>query len=336
MNKLTKIGVSALCGSLAGISAASAGDLSVTGAATATWSKLDYGVTGNPLGMASAITFKGSGELDNGSTFTLTIDQDDKSAYSASQIALTVPGLGTFSYDEGGGTGLDRLDDKMPTAWEETDGTAVSAGLQTVAGAGGSTDIEWAIDSGMLPDGMSAYIAYSPRPDGNKAADKTGTAAGSKVSGHGYDIVLEHSGLVDGLNVFAGYSMIEQATSTEISGDRTATAVGATYAAGGFTIGYQHSKDNLEMNETATNYYENDAFGISFNVNDDLSISYGSHKSERNMLGATNVELEAQSVQIAYTMGGASIKLADTDVDNANYTANTDRSGTTVALSLAF
>ena len=33
MNKLTKLGVSALCGSLAAISAANAGDLTVTGSA---------------------------------------------------------------------------------------------------------------------------------------------------------------------------------------------------------------------------------------------------------------------------------------------------------------
>ena len=37
MNKLNKIGVSALCGSLAAISAANAGDLTVSGGADLTW-----------------------------------------------------------------------------------------------------------------------------------------------------------------------------------------------------------------------------------------------------------------------------------------------------------
>ena len=37
MNKLSKLGVSALCGSLAAISAANAGDLTATGGATVTW-----------------------------------------------------------------------------------------------------------------------------------------------------------------------------------------------------------------------------------------------------------------------------------------------------------
>ena len=64
MNKLTKVGCSALCGSLAAISAANAGDLSVTGGANLTYMSHGTEVTGNPYGMAAAVTFKGSGELD--------------------------------------------------------------------------------------------------------------------------------------------------------------------------------------------------------------------------------------------------------------------------------
>ena len=56
---------------------------------------------------------------------------------------MTTPTLGTFTYDEGGGTGLDRIDDMMPTAWEETTGTGLGTGIRTVAGAGGNADGEW-------------------------------------------------------------------------------------------------------------------------------------------------------------------------------------------------
>ena len=47
---------------------------------------------------------------------------------------------------------------------------------------------------------------------------------------------------------------------------------------------------------------------------------------------------EAQSMQLAYSMGGASLKIAQTDVDNAQYVTGSsqDYEGTTVALSLAF
>jgi hypothetical protein len=42
MNKLAKIGASALCGSLAAVASAQAGEMSISGGATATWSQGDY------------------------------------------------------------------------------------------------------------------------------------------------------------------------------------------------------------------------------------------------------------------------------------------------------
>ena len=167
MNKITKIGVSALCGSLASVAAANAGSMDVTGGASATYTSISDSVVGNPLGMTTALTFTGNGELDNGSTFTVTIAHANKSAYSASAIALTTPSIGTFTYDEGGGTGIDRIDDMMPTAWEETTGTGLGTGIRTVAGAGGNADVEWNVGVG-LPDGMNVYGSYAPRPGGGQ------------------------------------------------------------------------------------------------------------------------------------------------------------------------
>ena len=248
MNKLTKIGVSALCGSLASVAAANAGSLDVTGGATATYTSLDGVVTGNPLGMASAMTFTGNGELDNGSTFKLTIAHTNKSAYTGSAISLTTPTLGTFTYDEGGGTGIDRIDDMMPTAWEETTGTGVSTGLRTVSGAGGNSDIEWNVGMG-LPEGMNVYASFAPRPDGTKNTNKN-TGGASTIEGNGWDVVITHNGLVDGLNIFAGLSSIDQ---NPTLGDKDSEAYGATYAIGGATVGYQHSKeDNVSV---AGTYY---------------------------------------------------------------------------------
>jgi len=321
-----------LCGSLASVAAANAGALDVTGGATATYVSLDGEVVGNPLGMASAMTFTGNGELDNGSTFSLSIAHTNKSAYTGSAISITTPTLGTFTYDEGGGTGLDRIDDMMPTAWEEVDGTGLAMGLQTVAGAGGNSDIEWSVGMG-LPDGMNAYLSYSPQPDGSKNTNKAVGGANGVVDGMGWDVVVTHSGLADGLNVFAGYSNIEQNATL---GDRTQKAFGATYAVGGATIGYQYSKDSTPGVAAATaDYYENHAYGISFSVNDDLSISYGRHESDQKATGAT-VGLEGDSIQVSYSVGGASIKFAETSVDNQKYQAGTNREGRTIALTLAF
>ena len=66
-----------MCGSLAAISAANAGDLTATGGAHITWLSEEGKDTGNPIGMASAVSFKGSGELDNGWSVALTIAGND-------------------------------------------------------------------------------------------------------------------------------------------------------------------------------------------------------------------------------------------------------------------
>lgn len=180
---------------------------------------------------------------------------------------------------------------------------------------------------------MNAYLSYSPHPDGAKNTNKgvSGATDSGTVDDQGWDIVLTHSGLADGLNVFAGYSEIGQ--TADVS-DRSTYTVGATYAVGGATIGYQHSKDN---NVAAGSYYENDAYAISFSVNDNLSISYGVQESDHvKNAGAQTTTLDGSSLQLSYTVGGASIKIADSSVDNQNYVIGTNREGRIVALTLAF
>ena len=336
MNKLTKVGVSALCGSLAAVATAQAGALNVSGGANATWSSNEGDVTGNPIGMASGMTFTGTGELDNGTTFTLSITGGDQSAYSGAQISLATPSMGTITIDNSGG-GIDRLDDMMPTAWEETDGTSLGTGLRTVTGVKGSGHVEWSMPSEMLPDGLAAHIAYNPRVSGGYVNDKAVGGSASEGTGGGWDIVLQHSGLMDGLNAFVGYSSIEQAATYD--GDKTSKVIGATYAINNVTIGYQHSLEALQtVGAAAVSYYENDAYGISFSVNDDLSLSYGVHKSDQDKTNGTSVELEGSSLQIAYTMGGASLKVAETSVDNSKYATGSanQKDATTIMLSLAF
>ena len=335
MNKITKVGVSALCGSLASIASAQAGALDVTGGATATYSSVDGVVVGNPLGMATGMTFTGNGELDNGSTFKVSIALTNKAGYTASAISVTTPSLGTFTYDEGGGTGLDRIDDMIPTAWEEVDGTAVAMGLRTAAGAGGSADIEWNVGGAVgLPDGMATYISYTPEADGSKNTNKASSGPSGATEGYGVDLVVTHSGLQDGLNVFGGASKISQ---NPTIGDRTEWVLGATYAVAGITAGYQRSK--IQNPGVGDGHYENDAYGISFAVNDDLTISYAQTDSDKvSDSGNVTRTLEATSLQLSYSFGGASIKVAEAEVDNKNYltTAANQREGRTIALTLAF
>ena len=82
-------------------------------------------------------------------------------------------------------------------------------------------------------------------------------------------------------------------------------------------------------------------YGVSFNVNDNLSVSYGLVESEQNFVNPNDSEavtMEVESYQIAYTMGGASVRFADVEMDNGSYQTGTgyDKSAKVISVSLAF
>jgi len=337
MNKLSKLGVSALCGSLAAISAANAGDLTATGSAGITWMSNDDSVTGNPIGMVSAVSFTGSGELDNGWGVTLSIAHNDKNAYSNTYVNIAVPGLGDVRIDQGvSGTGIQRMDDMTPTVWEEADGAGLSATINKISGVSAGTNVEFT-PTDMMPAGLTARIAFSKDADSGQANDKA-TSGVSGIAGSGYDVTLEaNSELtgVEGLDIYVGMSEVEQyQNDSGVSGDKSERVYGLKYAAGGFTVGYQQTDEETGL--TSGTDYENTAYGITFNVNDDLSIGYNYTESDEK--GQGNPTAEATSIQAAYTMGGATISVAEVEVENQAYStaASADLSSTIMKLSLAF
>jgi len=339
MNKLTKVGLSALCGSLAAVSAANAGDLSVTGGVDMSWISLDDTTTGNPIGMGSNLTFAGSGELDNGWGVALSVAMTNADAYSNTNVTVTVPGLGDIRIDQGtSATGISRIDDVTPNVWEEAYGTGLGTGINNVDGSSAGSTIEWTPD--MLPDGLTARVAYTPDASGSNAADLASSAgAASDPEGAGYDITLSATDAVHGmagLTLWAGISNIEQEAQANYSGDQEETTFAISYAVGDFTVGYQWSEEDLGTSANEKQY-ENNGYGITFNVNDDLSIGYNHYESEQ-LSGTTYTTAEADSIQVAYSAGGASIRLAESDADNTAYqtTAAYDKSGTVLSVALAF
>ena len=337
MNKLNKIGISALCGSLAGISAASAGELTASGGVALTWISQDDTVVGNPIGMASNISFAGSGELDNGWGVTLNIAHTDGNGYSNANVIIALPGLGDVRIDQGtSGTGIQRLDDITPTVWEEADGAGISAQIAKIAGTSAGATIE-VTPTELMPAGLTTRFAYSKDADSGNTNDKA-AGGSSGVLASGWDLTVEAgSDLlgVDGLSLYAGMAEIEQYQNASThNGDVSETVLGIKYAMGGFTVGYQVT--DQDTGQTSTDNYENTSYGITFNVNDDLSIGYNHTESDET--GNSLATAEADSIQAAYTMGGATFSIAEVEVENSGYqtAAANDKSGTVIKLGLAF
>ena len=122
MKKLTKIGASALAGSLVAVSA-QAGELSVSGTWELTYKSDDKTQTGNPFGSKSAMSFSGSGDVDGLGTasFFAAINDNSPAGLSSHEISLDMGDMGKVGFDQGVGTyGASTIDDKSPTAWEES------------------------------------------------------------------------------------------------------------------------------------------------------------------------------------------------------------------------
>jgi outer membrane protein OmpU len=349
MNKLTKVGCSALCGSLAAIAAANAGDLSATGSATVTFTSIEGEVSGNPIGMASNVTFKGSGELDNGWTYGLTIAHGDQNAYSATTIDIGMGGLGSLEFDQGNsGNGIAAYDNVLPTAWEEAHGAGLSGGVKTVLGVSQSDNIQYTTPQ-ML--GTTIAVTYAHDVGSADTADKaTGTAGVNNTTGSGYDITAKinpslGTEILSGLNLYAGASVIEQFDNGNANEDKYEAVGAITYALGPVEVGAMWSGiyTGDDTTTTAYNSYKNHGFGVAFNVNDDFSISYGTYQTRKAGYNQSAIQsgpqsrlVEVESWQAAYTMGGASFAIADVRADNVLFVGTMDQKATIVKMGLAF
>jgi len=350
MNKLTKVGCSALCGSLAAVSAANAGDLTVTGGADLTWVSLSDQVTGNPIGIGSNATFKGSGELDNGWTVDLTIANGNLQAYSAANISLGMGELGKLNFNQGNsGNGIAAYDDKMPTAWEESWGNGLSTGVRLPLGSGNSQNIMYT-----TPTIMGVTIALTHAPDyGTQNTSDKATAASEDTLDTSTDITMNinpslGTEILSGLNIFVGASQMLANDHKSSHDDLYEGVAGITYDIGPLSIGGQISGDYTGIDDGVAdavssqyNFYKANAFGVAFNVNDDLSISYGEWEAQkagytRTDTNQINGRIKVTSLQAAYTMGGASIRIADTSADNISWSDGDNRSATVISLGLAF
>ena len=92
----------------------------------------------------------------------------------------------------------------------------------------------------------------------------------------------------------------------------------------------------------AAGIHEGHQIGIAFNVNDNLSLSYTESEETYNAqagkgVTVADVDQKIDAIQVAYSMGGMSIKAYQMDVTNPSFDEDADDSKVTeIALGLAF
>jgi outer membrane protein OmpU len=302
MNKITKIGLTALAGSLIA-SSVNAAEMTATAGASLTWTGGNPETTGQALTMGNSVTFSGSGDLDNGMTISVSYELDDDVMDDYS-MSLGLGDSGTLSFHGSGGAGgLSAYDDVMPTAyaevWDNTDAddngvVGTMASTNNVVYAGSFGDV-----------GVSAE--WSKGTVGSSGSDSS--------------VVINYSGF-EGLEIGVGAG-----SDSEVSDQETQYI---KYTMGGITVGMQ--KSEIDFDAAATKDEERDHVAVSFAVNENLSISYG--MSDVDMGTAT--EEESSGVSFSYTMGSMSFGGAVNKTDNVAGASGTNDEVTELNVAFSF
>jgi len=325
MNNFKKVGLTALAGSLAALSA-NAAEMSVSGATLLTYTTEDATeTTGNPYGMKTNLAFTASGEVNGYTVSYYQASQDQFAGMSSARLSIDMGDMGTIAFDQGSGSGLGTIDDKTPTAAEEIwDGIDGASGLVGAAGASGV----WNYIQTM---GGVTFNGAIRKGSGTKNAD----GASSGTGGSAFDFALLADGDtlgMEGLAMGAGYGKNTPATAT--SPDDKHTTVFANYSMGPVTLGAQVSKIDIGLSTTADQNAVR--WGLAFNVNDNLSVSYGEADVEFDNATTADVTESTDGMAIAYTMGSIKIAGNRNEVSNADGTSGSKDAMTEIAVSFAF
>ena len=322
MNNLKKIGLSALAGSLASVSAHAA-EVSVSGSASITMDRVNkHLVTGNDFSMGDSLGFNMSGETDGGLGVAVYYEIDGG---ALDDYDMTLSGdWGSLKFNgSGSSSALGAVDDVMPNAYEEswdildTDGTNTTGSPLTIGGGGGTNMFIYT-----SPSVAGATLTMAYQNDGGAAAvDESYT-----------DFAIAYSPeMVEGLTV--GYARASQNAGVSIDVEKSTGYI--KYATGGFTVGYQISEAD---HDTVSSSADVVAYGVTYAVNDDFSIGYHSHTYEPDSAASSSAsnDQESTGVSASYTMGGMTIAGAMNEVDNMDGTPTNDFEGYEFNLKFAF
>ena len=335
MKNIRKIGLSALAGSLAMFSAAQA-EMAISGSAEMTYTSTEgtggassASQTGNPFGMEHAINFTGSGEMDNGFTYSVNTNiAGQDMANDSTILTMDMGALGSIGFDQGAGAyGIASMENNVPTAYEEADHNVGT--VQDGLNAQGDTNVIGYKNSFA---GVGVNIRYNPTA-ANATANLAGATGGTAQDGSETSYALTAAvPYVDGLSVAAGYSKTDYSLAT--ANDDTEWTASLNYAAGPVSVGYQQSEIQSGTGGAAGENVT--AYGIAFNVNENMSISYSVNENEKDNPSSTNVTEESTGIMAAYTMGSASVRVAFNEADGVNGVAADTKESTEISLALAF
>jgi outer membrane protein OmpU len=359
MKNITKILFVAIT-SLSLMFSAQAGELTVNGTAKATYLTTSGQQRDNGIGITNELNFTASGEMDNGYTWSYSMELDPTTSGTAdsttvpaqggalnddTQISLTMNDMGTVKIcvSECGNNKKYAFD---ASAYTMASDTGLSEGIVYPGDESSMASIQYHTPE--LPFGTTATFAHGNQKIDGQSGNAQGPASAADAdSANYYSLVTKP---IDGLTISGSYYDVNSYSNglTDTGGQKEeGGAYAAKYAMGNITVGYGKSFKAPEINEaaatrtagaTTAEYYENTGISVAYAVNDDLSLSYTDEQSEVNYTTSTTAsyDIEMQSIQLAYSLGGATLSVARTEYENVGYVNGVDASDNIIALTFAF
>ena len=355
MKNIAKLLVGILFSALV-IAPSYAGEMSVTGGATATYTTQgDTSSAGKNIGISNELDFTASGELDNGYTWTYQVQLDGASTANDDtklEIGTDMGTVGIYVSEGGLSAELAHGVGAMGTGFDYVSPSA----FITAYDVDGFSNIQYHTPAGALPFGLGAKFGYVPNMNatsaaGNMSAKDSVAIANINSQSEGRDMqMLQVSAApIDGLSIKGDIAEVNTEGGATDGDDGLSTNLGAKYTIGqisvGYTEGFYQAATGLTAGD-ATVTYDNKFYGIQFDINDNLAVSYNEDESTQRtrqtiVAGAagsttTDIAMDQTSLQLAYTVGGATIGITDVDVSQADYTVGKDESQTVVSLGISF
>ena len=310
MNKMKKIGLTALAASLVSVSAQA---VDISGGSSISYSSGNDGVAGNPWSMNDNLTFSWGGELDNGFTVDMSflLDNSDGAAsqiFDNRSLKIGMGDAGSLTFWGQAGSGVvGSFDDRTPNAYEESWNSADSPNQ------GHSTSNMFYYTNAL--DAVTLHASYTP----------AGTS--------GYDASAEAGVIITAIDNLELYGAVGTDNGASSAVDNT--IMGLKYTMGGATIGVQANEADSEAANSDEDFT---AWSVSYAVSEDMSVSYGQSKIKYETAGTE--DQDATGISASYTMGSMTLAGVVNSIDNQGSAAtgagNTTSNNETFAIELSF
>ena len=157
---------------------------------------------------------------------------------------------------------------------------------------------------------------------------------------------------IDGLTIAGSYYDFGEMGKTDARQTQEGGSLSANYSIGSFSVGYGETihapAQALGVGDSAAvvvDFYENKGYSLGFAVNENLSVSFTEEESTKNqkskatatdVITRTDKTMEIQTIDVAYTVGGATFSVSTSEATNDSYTIGDDTNEHIFAMSLAF